>query len=158
MPLPEDKLTKLTSENELLAELRYEMERARRYGWELGLLLVEPDLPSEIGVDMQYTVLRRLAAVCTSVMRAVDKGIRFQSGVLYLLPETPFAGVETASNKVRALFLDNKFEHPVSGETFGCGLLRSIRIFSGKAEKDASTDDAALRLLTRQMRDGLKGV
>lgn len=156
MPLPEDKLTKLTAENELLSELRYEMERARRYGWELGLLLVEPDLPSEIGLDMQYTVLRRLAAVCTSVMRAVDKGIRFQSGVLYLLPETPFAGVETASNKVRTLFLENKFEHPVTSEVFQCGLLRSIRVFSGKTEKDASTDDASLKVLTRSMRDGLK--
>jgi hypothetical protein len=156
MPLPEDRLTKLTAESELLPELRYEMERARRYGWDLGLFLVEPDIPQEVSADMHYPILKRLASSCANVMRSVDKGIRFQSGVLYLLPETPLSGVETASGKVRKQFCDLEFEHPDNGEKFRCGVRRAIKVFSGKSQKDASTEDGALKLLLGQMRDALK--
>lgn len=156
MPLPEDRLTKLTAETELLGELRYEMERARRYGWDLGLFLVEPDIPPEVSADMHYPILKRLATVCASVMRSVDKGIRFQSGVLYLLPETPLSGVETASGKVRKMFTDLTFEHPEREEKFQCGVRRALKVFSGKSQKDASTEDGALKLLLGQLRDGLK--
>jgi hypothetical protein len=156
MPLPEDRLTKLTAETELLPELRYEMERARRYGWDLGLFLVEPEIPQEVNADMHYPILKRLASVCASVMRSVDKGIRYQSGVLYLLPETPLSGVETASGKVRKMFCDLPFEHPDTKETFHCNVRRAIKVFSGKSQKDASTEDGALRLLLGQMRDALK--
>ena len=156
MPLPEDRLTKLISEEEIVNELRYEMERARRYGWDLGLFFVEPEVPNDIGQDMAYPVLRRLAAVCSSLMRSVDKGIRYQSGVLYILPETPQAGVETASDKVKKMFADVQFEHPVNGQSFHCGLRRSIRVFSGQKERDANTDESAIRTLLREMRDALK--
>ena len=156
MPLPEDRLTKLTAETELLAELRYEMERARRYGWDLGLFLVEPEIPEEVNADMHYPILKRLASVCASVMRSVDKGIRYQSSVLYLLPETPLSGVETASGKVRKMFCDLTFEHPDNQEKFSCNVRRAIKVFSGKSQKDASTEDGALKLLLGQMRDALK--
>ena len=156
MPLPEDRLTKLISEDELTHELRYEMERARRYGWDLGLVYVEPEIPPEVSQDMQYPVLRRLAAVCSTLMRSVDKGIRFQSGVLYILPETPYGGVETAAEKVKRMFGEVDFEHPVTGQSFKCSLKRTIKIFSGKKEKDAATDDPSIRLLLRELKDNLK--
>lgn len=156
MPLPEDRLTKLISEDELINELRYEMERARRYGWDLGLFFVEPEIPNDVGQDMQYPVLRRLAAVCSTLMRSVDKGIRFQSGVLYILPETPLAGVETASDKVKKMFGDVDFEHPVTNEPFKCNLRRTIKVFAGKDQKDAATDDPAIRLLLRELKDSLR--
>lgn len=156
MPLPEDRLTKLVAESELLNELRYEMERARRYGWDLGLFLVEPDIPPEISADMHYPILKRLASVCSQVMRSVDKGIRYQSGVLYLLPETPLSGVETASGKVRKMFSEITFEHPDGTGGFGCNVRRSIKVFSGKSQKDASTEDGALKLMLGQLRDALK--
>lgn len=156
MPLPEDRLTKLIAESELLAELRYEMERARRYGWDLGLLLVEPDVPQEVSADMHYPILKRLANVCSTVMRSVDKGVRYQSGVLYLLPETPLSGVETASGKVQKMFSELQFDHPDGGQSFGCGVRRSMKVFSGKSQRDASTEDGALKLMLGQMRDALK--
>ena len=156
MPLPEDRLTRLTAETELLSELRYEMERARRYGWDLGLFLVEPEIPEEVGADMHYPILKRLASVCSSVMRSVDKGIRYQSGVLYLLPETPLSGVETASGKVQKMFCDLEFDHPEGGSKFQCGVRRALKVFSGKSQKDASTEDGALKLLLGQLRDALK--
>ena len=156
MPLPEDRLTKLVAEGELLTELRYEMERARRYGWDLGLFLVEPDIPAEISADMHYPILKRLASVCAQVMRSVDKGIRYQSGVLYLLPETPLSGVETASGKVRKMFLELSFDHPDGNGTFGCNVRRALKVFSGKSQKDASTEDGALKLMLGQLRDALK--
>lgn len=156
MPLPEDRLTKLIAETELLPELRYEMERARRYGWDLGLFLVEPEIPQEVSADLHYPILKRLASCCAQVMRSVDKGIRYQSGVLYLLPETPLNGVETASSKVRKMFSELSFDHPDSGEKFHCGIRRAIKVFSGKTQKDASTEDGALKLLLGQLRDALK--
>ena len=156
MPLPEDRLTKLISEDELINELRYEMERARRYGWDLGLFFVEPEIPADVGQDMQYPVLRRLAAVCSTLMRSVDKGIRFQGCVLYILPETPLAGVETASDKVKKMFGDVDFEHPVTNEPFKCNLRRTIKVFAGKDQKDAATDDPAIRLLLRELKDSLR--
>lgn len=156
MPLPEDRLTKLIAESELLAELRYEMERARRYGWDLGLFLVEPDMAAAVSADMHYPILKRLATVCASVMRSVDKGVRYQSGVLYLLPETPLSGVETAAGKVRKMFTELEFEHPESGEKFRCGVRRAIKVFSGKAQRDASTEDGALKLMLQQLRDSLQ--
>ena len=157
MPLPEDRLTKLTAESELIAELRYEMERARRYGWDLGLFLVEPDIPEEVSADMHYPILKRLASVCSQVMRSVDKGIRYQSGVLYMLPETPLSGVETASGKVRTMFCELPFDHPENeNEKFHCNVRRAIKVFSGKSQKDAPTDDGALKLMLSQLRDALK--
>lgn len=155
MPLPEDKLTKLISEDELREQLKYEMERARRYGWELGLFLVEPDLPPDVGPDMQYPVLRRLAAVCNQVMRSVDKGIRCGSGIIYILPETPQAGVETASDKIKVGFVELSHEHPVTGEQFKCGIRRAASVFAGKDQKQTNIDDAYVRLLLRQLKDGL---
>lgn len=156
MPLPEDRLTKLIAEGELLGELRYEMERARRYGWDLGLFLVEPDIPQEITADMHYPVLKRLANVCAQAMRSVDKGVRYQSGVLYLLPETPLSGVEVASAKVRKMFSEVEFTHPDTEEKFTCGVRRAIKVFSGKSQRDASTEEGALRLILQQLRDALK--
>ena len=155
MPLPEDKLTKLISEDELRDQLKYEMERARRYGWELGLFLVEPDLPADVGGDMQYPVLRRLATVCNTVMRSVDKGIRCGSGIIYILPETPQAGVETASDKVKSGFAEITHEHPVSGEQFQCKVRIATRVFVGKDQKQTNIDDGFVRLLLRQLKDGL---
>ncbi len=90
-------------------------------------------------------------------MRSVDKGIRYQSGVLYLLPETPLSGVETASGKVRSMFCEISFEHPENaGEKFQCSVRRAIKVFSGKSQKDASTEDGALKLMLGQLRDALK--
>lgn len=155
MPLPEDKLTKLISEDELRDQLKYEMERARRYGWELGLFLVEPEMPPDIGADMQYPVLRRLAAVCNQSMRSVDKGIRCGSGILYILPETPQQGVDVASDKVKNGFKDIMHEHPVTGEQFTAGIRRASTVFNGKEQKETNIDDAFVRLLLRQLKDGL---
>lgn len=155
MPLPEDRLTKLTAETELLSELRYEIERARRYGWDLGLFLVEPEMPDDVSADQHYPVLKRLATVCANVMRSVDKGIRYGSSVFYLLPETPLSGVEVASGKVRKLFTELQFDNN-DGTQFSCGVRRALKVFSGKAQKDFNTDDSGLKQLLLQMREALK--
>ena len=89
-------------------------------------------------------------------MRSVDKGVRYQSGVLYILPETPLSGVETASDKVKTMFCDIEFEHPIQNIMFKCGLRRAIRVFAGQTQKDASTDEASLRIYLRELRDALK--
>ena len=122
MPLPQDKLTNLVHESELESQMLYELQRARRYAWDLSFVLVEPVLPDGVGQDMTYPALRRLALVCAQLMRSVDKGIRCGSGVLYILPETPSEGGEVALGKVRDKFSQVKVPNPITGDEIHCGI------------------------------------
>lgn len=155
MPLPQDKLTKLIHEEELVSQLSYEMERARRYEWDLGLILVEPALPEEVDADMTYPALRRLAAACSSVMRVVDRGIRWGKGVFYILPETPPQGVETAARKIQEEFESTELEHPTTGAGIKCKLRKSIRVYSGKTAKENPAAQLDHRQLMMEIRDAL---
>lgn len=155
MPLREDRLTKLIHEEELVAQLSYEMERARRYEWDLGLVLVEPDLPRELDSHMSYTALKRLATVCSGVMRVVDRGIRWGKGVFYILPETPPQGVEIAAKKIQQQFEETLLEHPTTGESLPCKLRKSIRVYSGKQAKENPAAQLDHRQLMVEIREAL---
>ena len=82
MPLPTDKLTNLVHESELESQIEYELQRARRYAWDLSFILAEPVIPDGASADMNYPALRRLALTAKQIMRSVDKGIRCASGDL----------------------------------------------------------------------------
>lgn len=140
MPLPQDKLTNLVHESELEAQIEYELQRARRYSWDLSFVLVEPVLPEGASGDMNYPALRRLALTCKQVMRSVDKGIRSGSGILYILPETPGAGADVALNKIRQQFAEQKVPNPITGESLECGVRvgRFTYEASGEAERQGS--------------------
>lgn len=122
MPLPQDKLTNLVHESELESQMIYELQRARRYAWDLSFVLVEPVLPDGVGQDMTYPALRRLALVCAQLMRSVDKGVRCGSGVLYILPETPKDGGDVALGKVRDKFGEVKVPNPITGDEISCDI------------------------------------
>lgn len=140
MPLPQDKLTNLVHESELEAQIEYELQRARRYSWDLSFVLVEPVLPEGASSDMNYPALRRLALTCKQVMRSVDKGIRSGSGILYILPETPGDGADVALAKIRTQFADQKVPNPITGEALDCGVRAGRYTYkaSGQAERQGS--------------------
>lgn len=135
MPLPEDKLTKLIHEDELEDVLTYEIARAKRYRWDLSALLIEPEVDSKIRQEV-YPVLKHLATLCHRMMRVVDKGIRHNKGVIYILPETPFEGSKTVANKIQ-----EKFNESLASASAELGLPPSrlkvgITTFEGSKESD----------------------
>lgn len=136
MPLPTDKLTNLVHENELESQIEYELQRARRYAWDLSFILVDPVLPEGVGKDMTYPALRRLALSCQQVMRSVDKGIRSGSGVLYILPETPAEGADIALLKVRQQFASTPVTDATTGEQFFCSARTGRFTYAASAENE----------------------
>ncbi|MCA9790934.1 MAG: hypothetical protein AB7S38_14460 [Vulcanimicrobiota bacterium] len=155
MPLPQDRLTKLIHESELDEQLNYEMERARRYEWDLGLILVVPRLP-ENNADMMYPALKRLALACSSIMRVVDRGIRWGNGIFFILPETPAEGVDVAARKIQEEFERTEIAHPTTGETFLCGMGKSIRVYNGKHAKANPGEAMDFKQMKQAIKEGLE--
>lgn len=140
MPLPTDKLTNLVHETELESQIDYELQRARRYAWDLSFILTEPIIPDGAGADMNYPALRRLALTCKQIMRSVDKGIRCGSGVLYILPETPADGADIALDKIRQQFGETEVPNPVTGDSIRCNVRagRYTYMASGESERQGA--------------------
>ena len=140
MPLPQDKLTNLVHESELEAQIEYELQRARRYSWDLSFVLVEPVLPEGASGDMNYPALRRLAITCKQVMHSVDKGIRSGSGIMYILPETPGDGADVAVKKIRDQFAETEVPNPITGDGIKCSVRAGRFTYeaSGEAERQGA--------------------
>ncbi len=156
MPLPHDKLTNLVHESETEEQVNYELQRARRYAWSLSFLLVEPVLPEDVGHDMNYPALRRLAITCTHLMRSVDKGIRVGSGILYILPETPKEGAETALGKVRKEFAGVDVPNPVTGEGIRCSVRGAHYTYEGGGSTEQQAAPPTWRQVLVQLRGDLQ--
>lgn len=155
MPLPQDKLTNLVHESETEEQINYELQRARRYAWSLSFIMVEPVLPDGVGRDMNYPALRRLAIACTNLMRSVDKGIRTGSGILYILPETPVEGAETALQKVHKEFAEVEVPNPMTGEGIKCGVRGAHFTYDGGGATEQQAAPPTWRQVLLQLRGDL---
>ncbi len=100
----------------------YELQRSRRYAWDLSFVMAEPVLPEGVGQDMAYPALRKLSLIAIQLMRSVDKGIRNGSALLYILPETPSEGAAVALHKLRQEFSKTGVTNPITGERTVCGV------------------------------------
>ena len=118
MPREKDVLTQLYTPQYIDDDLNDELIRARRFGRDLGLLLLEPKIPESVRIDMGYPVLKKLAVVCRELTRQVDDGVRLGNQILLVLPETGLEGVDTAADKIAGKFAESSFTHPSTGETF----------------------------------------
>ena len=98
-----DSLTGLLKEDWLKQGLDDELNRAERFGRDLGILMLEPLIPEELVRDLSYPVLKKLGNVSKEVTRIVDVGVRLKNRLLWLLPETSQDGVEVARARVRRL-------------------------------------------------------
>lgn len=129
MPREKDPLTKLFTQTYLKEDLPDELNRAKRFGRDLGLMLLEPKIPEAIQLDMAYPVLKKLALLCREVTRQVDEGVRLGNQILLVLPETSADGVQKLEEKLDESFREESFTHPTSGETFWGEFYRSHLVF-----------------------------
>lgn len=156
MPLPTDKLTNLVHESELEAQIDYELQRARRYAWDLSFILAEPVIPDGASADMNYPALRRLALSCKQIMRSVDKGLRSGSGVLYILPETPGEGADIALQKIRQNFEETPVPNPVTGEAINCSMRAGRFTYCASGESERQGAPPAWREVLVSLRGALE--
>lgn len=113
-----DSLTGLLKEDWLKQGLDDELNRAERFGRDLGLLMLEPLIPEDLVRDLSYPVLKKLGNVSKEVTRIVDVGVRIKNRLLWLLPETSDDGVEVARSKIAEKFSEQEFVDSSTGESF----------------------------------------
>lgn len=138
-----DSLTGLLKEEWLKQGLDDELNRAERFGRDLGLLLIEPIIPGELARDLGYPVLKKLGLISKEVTRIVDIGVRIKNRIFYLLPETSVEGVEVATQKIADRFQEQKFVDTGTGESFQ-GEMRSVFMVFPSQTNDR--DDVLQRL------------
>jgi hypothetical protein len=110
-----DQLTTLLKEEWLKQGLDDELNRAERFGRDLGLLLIEPDIPADLKRDLMYPVLKKLGTLAKDVLRVVDVGVRIKDKLFFLLPETSVEGVEVATSKLAEKFHETTFVDASTG-------------------------------------------
>lgn len=130
-----DSLTGLLKEEWLKQGLEDELNRAERFGRDLGLLMLEPAIPEELVRDLSYPVLKKLGNVSKEVTRQVDVGVRLRNRLIWLLPETSEDGVKVATQKIAQKFSQQEFVDSSSGEKFQ-GSFRSAYFVFPSQTKD----------------------
>lgn len=144
-----DQLTTLLKEEWLKQGLDDELNRAERFGRDLGLLLIEPHIPAELKRDLMYPVLKKLGTLAKDVLRVVDVGVRIKDKLFFLLPETSVEGVEVATTKIAERFHQQSFVDSSTGETYQ-GRFRSAAIVFPAQTKDR---DGILERLTAELKE-----
>lgn len=140
-----DSLTGLLKEDWLKQGLDDELNRAERFGRDLGLLILEPEVPDELMRDLSYPVLKKLGNVSKEVTRQVDVGVRLKNRLLWLLPETSEDGVRVATQKISEKFSEQTFVDSSTGESFQ-GSFRSAYFVFPSQTKDR--EDILRRLVS----------
>ncbi len=148
-----DSLTGLLKEEWLKQGLDDELNRAERFGRDLGLLLIEPIIPGELARDLGYPVLKKLGMISREVTRTVDIGVRIKNRIFYLLPETSVEGVEVATRKIADKFQEQEFVDSGTGESFRGEMKSVFLVFPSQT----SERDDILQRLTAEL-NGTKKV
>ena len=143
-----DQLTTLLREDWLKQGLDDELNRAERFGRDLGLLLIEPDIPADLKRDLMYPVMKKLGTLCKDVLRVVDVGVRIKDKLFFLLPETSVEGVEVATSKIAEKFHQQTFVDASTGETYK-GRFRSASVVFPSQTKER---DGILERLTAELK------
>lgn len=140
-----DVLTGLRNRRALTDSLIYEIDRARRYGSELSIILCDIDNFKEIndtcGHDAGDRALQTLSATLTTILRKADiAGRHGGDEFMIILPETSAKGAEGLADKllaaIRATDLRFRDERPVP-ITMSIGVAR--------LEKDTDTMDSFIK-------------
>ena len=129
-----DQLTTLLKEEWLKQGLDDELNRAERFGRDLGLLLIEPDIPADLKRDLMYPVLKKLGTLAKEVLRIVDVGVRIKDKLFFLLPETSVEGVEVATSKLAEKFSQQTFVDASTGETYKGRFRSASLVFPGQTK------------------------
>lgn len=144
-----DQLTSLLKEDWLKQGLDDELNRAERFGRDLGLLLIEPAIPAELKRDLMYPVLKKLGGAAKEVLRVVDVGVRIKDKLFFLLPETSVEGVEVATKKIAEKFYEQTFVDASTGETYQGRFRSASVVFPGQIKER----DGLLERLTNELKE-----
>lgn len=111
-----DGLTGLFNRRHLNTTLHTEYERARRYGTDLALLIMDLDFFKEVndnhGHDFGDFVLKEFGDRLVSLTREEDTCFRFGGEeFVILMPQTDQKGAMSAGEKIRAHFESNGFDN-----------------------------------------------
>ncbi len=137
-----DELTGLCNRRKLAEVMKREVERSRRYGTELSLLMLDLDHFKKVndtyGHDFGDFVIKEFAARLLAGIRRSDFSFRFGGEeFIVLLPQTGISGALTAAEKIRALCS----EQPFSGLQASISMTVSIGIASCQEHKPQQPDD-----------------
>lgn len=119
-----DALTRLLNRRGLVERLSTEMDRARRYGTVLALLMIDVDHFKEINDTWGHltgdAVLAEVARLLQGAVRTVDLVARYGGEeFVVILPETPLDGAATFAERIR----ERLAQHP-----FGADVGRSVHL------------------------------
>ncbi len=104
-----DELTSLYNRRKILEILRMEMDRAKRYDYELALIIADIDFFKKIndtfGHNMGDTVLRKVALILRNSIRKVDYVGRFGGEEFIIIsPETSIQNAILLAERIRKIF------------------------------------------------------
>jgi len=109
-----DELTGLCNRRKLADVMKREVERSRRYGTELSLLMLDLDYFKKVndtyGHDFGDFVIKEFAVRILAGIRSSDFSFRFGGEeFIVLLPQTSLSGAKTAAEKIRSLCAEQPF-------------------------------------------------
>jgi two-component system cell cycle response regulator len=153
-----DPLTGCANRRTLLEKLHSEIERARRYGLALSVLMIDLDHFKGVNDTRGHLtgddVLRQVAQLLRSVMRSVDVVARYGGEeFLVVLPETADPGAMSFAERVREQVADHDFA--AGGDPLSVTVSVGVATVAPGTETDA--DDLLARAdaaLYRAKRDG----
>lgn len=112
-----DGLTGMINRRALTDSLAYEIDRAKRYGSELALILCDVDNFKEIndtyGHDAGDRALQTLSATLKTILRKIDIAGRYGGDeFMIILPETTVRGAESLAEKLLSAVRENELKLP----------------------------------------------
>ena len=134
-----DGLTGLMNRRALTDGLTYEMDRAKRYGSQLSLILCDIDNFKDIndthGHDAGDWALQTISANLKTILRRSDIAGRYGGDeFMIILPETSVKGAENLAEKLLAAVRNTDLRHEMDGKTL------SLSMSIGIADLDAAND------------------
>jgi diguanylate cyclase (GGDEF)-like protein/PAS domain S-box-containing protein len=140
-----DVLTGLMNRRALTDSLIYEMDRARRYGSELSIILCDIDNFKEIndtcGHDAGDRALQTIAAALKTILRKADIAGRYGGDeFMLILPETSVKGAEKIADKILAVVRNAEMSF-----TEDKSVRLSLSIGLSGLEADSDTTDSLIK-------------
>lgn len=137
-----DELTGLCNRRKLAEVMKREVERSRRYGTELSLLMLDLDYFKQVndsyGHDFGDYVIKEFAARILTGLRSSDFSFRFGGEeFIILLPQTNVSGALIAAEKIR----NHCLEQPFANGQFSISMTVSIGIASYQNHQPQQPDD-----------------
>lgn len=140
-----DSLTGLINRRALADNLLYELDRAKRYGSELSLVLCDIDNFKEVndtsGHDAGDRALQILSALLKTILRKTDIAGRYGGDeFMLILPQTSLSGAESLADKILS-----EIRNADIGSRHGKQIRLSVSIGVASLESDSDSVDSLVK-------------